>query len=88
MTEVIVTIGNRAGIHARPSALIVQTASKYASKIWLGKGNDKINAKSIMGVMTLGASFGSQIRIIAEGADEKQAVASIEHLFATRFEED
>ena len=88
MTEVTVTISNRAGVHARPSALIVQTASKFTCKIYLGKGHDKINAKSIMGVMTLGASFGSQIKIIAEGADEKQAVEAIEHLFVTRFEED
>lgn len=88
MTERMVTIKNRAGIHARPAALLVQTASKFASKIWLEKGSDKINAKSIMGIITLGASFGTPIRIIAEGTDEEAAAAAIEALFESRFEEE
>jgi phosphocarrier protein len=88
MTERTVTIKNRAGIHARPAALIVQTASKFSAKIWLEKGNDKINAKSIMGIITLGASFGTPIRIIADGADEDGAAAAIEALFESRFEEE
>jgi phosphocarrier protein HPr len=88
MTERTVAIKNRAGIHARPAALIVQTASKFGSKIWLEKGQDKINAKSIMGIITLGASFGTPIRIIAEGADEEAAVTAIEGLFESRFEEE
>ena len=88
MTERMVTIKNRAGIHARPAALIVQTASKYACKLWLEKGDDRINAKSIMGIITLGASFGTPIRILADGSDEEEAAASIEHLFESRFEEE
>jgi phosphocarrier protein HPr len=88
MTEVTVSIKNRAGIHARPAALIVQTASKFASKIWLEKDGDRINAKSIMGIITLGASYGTPIRIIAEGADEDAAAQAIEALFESRFEED
>ena len=88
MTERMVTIKNRAGIHARPAALLVQTASKFASKIWLEKGGDKINAKSIMGIITLGASFGTPIRIITEGTDEEAAAAAIEALFESRFEEE
>jgi len=88
MTEVTVTIKNRAGIHARPAALIVQTASKYASKLWLEKGGNKINAKSIMGIITLGASFGTPIRILADGADEESATAAIKALFESRFEEE
>ena len=88
MTERMVTIKNRAGIHARPAALIVQTASKFSSKIWLEKGSDKINAKSIMGIITLGASFGTPIRITADGADEDAAAGAIEALFESRFEEE
>jgi phosphocarrier protein len=88
MNEATVTIKNRAGIHARPAALIVQTASKYASKIWLEKDSERINAKSIMGIITLGASFGTPIRIIADGADEEAAAAAILALFETKFEED
>jgi phosphocarrier protein len=88
MIERTVTIKNRAGIHARPAALIVQTASKYQSKVWLEKGNDRINAKSIMGIFTLGASFGTPIRIIAEGPDEESAITVIEKLFESKFEEE
>jgi phosphocarrier protein len=88
MTERMVTIKNRAGIHARPAALLVQTASKFASKIWLEKGTEKINAKSIMGIITLGAAFGTPIRIVTEGEDESAACAAIEALFESRFEEE
>jgi len=88
MIERMVTIKNRAGIHARPAALIVQTASKFACKVWLEKGNDRINAKSIMGIITLGASFGTPIRIVADGSDEDAAASAIEHLFESRFEEE
>lgn len=88
MIERSVTINNRAGIHARPAALIVQTASRFPCKIWLEKSGERINAKSIMGIITLGASFGTAIQIIAEGPDEEGAAAAIEHLFTTRFEEE
>ena len=88
MVERMVTIKNRAGIHARPAALIVQTSSKFGCKIWLEKGDERINAKSIMGIITLGAAFGTPIRIIADGPDEEAATAAIETLFEKRFEEE
>ena len=88
MTELTVSIKNRAGIHARPAALIVQTASKFASNIWLEKGSDRINAKSIMGIITLGASYGTPVRILAEGKDEEAAADAIRALFDSRFEEE
>jgi phosphocarrier protein len=88
MLEKTTVIKNRAGIHARPAALIVQTAGKFKSKISLQKGDDSINAKSIMGIITLGAGFGTEIRIIADGEDEAQAVEAIEKLFLNRFEEE
>ena len=88
MVEKTTVIKNRAGIHARPAALIVQTAGKYKSKISLQKGDDRINAKSIMGIITLGAGFDSEIRIIADGEDETEAVEAIDRLFQNRFEED
>jgi phosphocarrier protein HPr len=88
MTDVMVTIKNRAGIHARPAALIVQTASKFASRIWLEKDGDKINAKSIMGIITLGASYGTPIRIMTDGSDEAAAAAAIKALFEAKFEEE
>jgi phosphocarrier protein len=88
MVELETTIKNRAGIHARPSALIAQTAVKFASRIFLEKSGNRINAKSIMGIITLAASFGSKIKIIAEGADEQAAADAIKTLFESGFNEE
>jgi phosphocarrier protein HPr len=88
MTERQVTIRNRAGIHARPAALIVQTAGRFASRINFIKDSETINAKSIMGIITLGASYNTSLTIRAEGDDELQAVESLVGLFEKRFEED
>jgi len=88
MTEQTVTISNRAGIHARPAAVLVQTAKDYKSNIYFERGRDRINAKSIMGILTLAAAYGTEIRIIAEGEDEKEAVEAIARLFETKFEEE
>lgn len=88
MVERIVTIKNRAGIHARPAALIVQNASKFKSRIYLEKDNDRVNGKSIMGIITLGAGFNTSIKIIADGEDEVDAATAIETLFNNRFEEE
>lgn len=87
MEEREVIIKNRAGIHARPAALIVQTANKYDSQISFEKENDRINGKSIMGIITLGAGYNTRLKVIAEGNDEKDAVEAIVILFENRFEE-
>ncbi len=83
-----VTIKNRAGIHARPAALIVQTANEFESEIYLEKDNNSINAKSIMGIITLGAGYNSVINVKTEGVDEEAALAAIVKLFENRFEEE
>jgi len=88
MTEQIITISNRAGIHARPAALLVQTTKNFSCNIYFEKGRDRINAKSIMGVITLGAAFGTEIKIIAEGEDEQAAVNALVRLFESKFEEE
>jgi len=88
MTEQIITISNRAGIHARPAALLVQTTKNFSCNIYFEKGRDRINAKSIMGVITLGAAFGTEIKIIAEGEDEQAAVNALARLFESKFEEE
>ncbi len=88
MIERMVTIKNRAGIHARPAALLVQTASKFKSKIYIEKDTDRINGKSIMGIITLGESYDTHLKLIAEGEDEAAAVESLAHLFDSKFEED
>jgi phosphocarrier protein len=88
MTEQTITIQNRAGIHARPAALLVQTTKDFKSNIYFEKDKDRINAKSIMGIITLGAAYGTEIRIIAEGEDEAEAVEALVRLFESKFEEE
>jgi phosphocarrier protein len=88
MVEKTVIVSNRAGIHARPSALIVQTTKNIKSNIYIEKGSDRINAKSIMGIITLGAAYGTKLKIIAEGEDEAEAVDTLIKLFESKFEEE
>lgn len=88
MIEKILTVRNRAGIHARPAALIAQTANKYSSEITLEKGSTTVNAKSIMGVITMAAGYNTTITLRAEGADEKDAAEAIFTLFESKFEEE
>ncbi|EIJ81697.1 phosphocarrier protein HPr [Bacillus methanolicus PB1] len=66
------------GIHARPATLLVQAASKFESEITLEYKEKKVNLKSIMGVMSLGVGKGADIKIIAEGSDEEEAMRSLE----------
>jgi phosphocarrier protein HPr len=87
MIERLVTITNRAGIHARPAALLVQIATKYISKIFIEKETERINGKSIMGVISLGATYQTQLKIIADGDDEKEALDALVRLFENKFEE-
>lgn len=88
MTEQTVTVTNKAGIHARPSALIVKTASQYESDVFLSCEGTEVNAKSIMSVMMLAAAQGSEVLIRTEGADEKDVMKSIIDLFEKKFFED
>jgi len=88
MIEKQITISNRAGIHARPAALLVQTTKDFKCGIYFEKGNNRINAKSIMGVMTLGAAYGTMIKIIADGEGEEAAVNTLVRLFESKFEEE
>ena len=83
-----IIVQNRAGIHARPSSLIVQTANKFQSNIMFEKENVTVNAKSIMGVMTMAAVYKTGLAVSADGADEAEAVAALEQLFAAKFEEE
>ena len=86
--EKTVTIKNKLGLHARPAALMVQTASTYASTIELEANGIKVNGKSIMGVMMLAAAYGSNIRIIATGDDADDALTGIEALIDSKFDEE
>jgi len=72
------TISIPSGLEARPIALLVQVASRYDSKILIESGDKTVNAKSIMGMMTLGLSVGESVTVSAEGSDENDAIAEIE----------
>ena len=78
---------NRAGIHARPAAEIAKKASAYSSDISFERDSMKINAKSIMGIITLGATYRSKLTCVCTGPDEAEAMKTMEDLFASRFEE-
>ena len=88
MVEKTVIITNRAGIHARPAAVLVQAAKDFPCNIYFEKGAHRINAKSIMGILTLAASYGTEVKIIADGAKENEAVEVLIRLFETKFEEE
>ena len=88
MTEQTIIISNRAGIHARPAAVLVQAAKDFQSNIYFEKDKDKINAKSIMGILTLAAAYKTELKIVAEGEDEEQAVEALVRLFESKFEEE
>ena len=88
MVEQSIKILNRAGIHARPAAMLVQTTKDFQCNIYFEKGQDRINAKSIMGIITLGAAYGTKIKIVADGEDEQTALNALVRLFESKFEEE
>lgn len=85
--EKTVKLLNKTGLHARPAALFVAQANKFKSSISLEKDGKLVNAKSIMGVMSLGAGSGSVINIIANGTDEEEALDSLVKLIESKFGE-
>jgi phosphocarrier protein HPr len=87
MIEKVVTVRNRAGIHTRPAASIVKAAARFKSEIFLIRDGFSINAKSIIGVMTLAAEQGACLTLQINGLDEEAAIAEIENLFESGFGE-
>lgn len=79
MTKRNIQISLESGLEARPVALLVQEASKYESRIYIQSGERRVNAKSIMGMMSLGLDNGEELEVSADGADEISAVEGIEH---------
>ena len=88
MPEVTATINHEVGLHARPASIFVQTAAKYSSDIDVTHGETTANAKSILGVLTLGAHKGAEITIKAEGEDAEEALKVLEQLVLDNFSED
>lgn len=87
MIELELTIVNRSGLHTRPAASLVKLASKFKSDVQLSRDGFTINAKSIIGVMTLAAEMGSTLQLIVEGPDELNASEEIKALFDSGFGE-
>jgi phosphotransferase system HPr (HPr) family protein len=87
MPEITVRIQHNAGLHARPAAMFVQTANKYKATIKIRHGEREANAKSIMGILTLGASKGAEVTIYAEGSDAGQALFGLQELVENNFGE-
>ncbi|OGS52344.1 MAG: phosphocarrier protein HPr [Elusimicrobia bacterium RIFOXYB2_FULL_62_6] len=83
-----IRIINELGIHARPAGMIANTASRFSCDVKIIKDKMEVNAKSIMGIMTLAAGNGSSITVLASGSDEVQAVQALEDLFARKFDEE
>ena len=81
-------VQNKLGIHARPAAMFVKTANRFECDIFVEKDGDRINGKSIMGLMMLAAGPGSRLLIIAEGEDAANALLEIESLLKRKFDED
>ena len=71
-----VTINNEVGLHARPATFFIQKANEFKSGIWVEKDERRVNAKSLLGVLSLGITKGTTITLLADGADEKEAVAA------------
>jgi len=82
------TVSNKLGIHARPAALFVKTANRFACDIFVEKDGEKVNGKSIMGLMMLAAGPGSKLTVHAEGPDASQAISELENLLKRKFDED
>ena len=84
--EMVVT--NKLGMHARPAAMFVKTANRFDCEVFVEKDGEKVNGKSIMGLMMLAAGPGSKLTVEATGPDAKAAVAEIEALIEQKFNED
>lgn len=81
-----VTVQNQVGLHARPATFFIQKANEFQSSIWVEKDERRVNAKSLLGVLSLGIVGGAQIKIIADGNDEKAAVDGLVALVESGFQ--
>ena len=82
-----VVINNQVGLHARPATFFIQKANEFKSSIWVEKEERRVNAKSLLGVLSLGIIKGTTISIIADGADEEAAIGTLAELIDSDFSE-
>jgi len=82
-----VIIENQVGLHARPATFFIQKANEFKSSIWVEKDDRRVNAKSLLGVLSLGIVKGTTVTIIADGADEEEAIVTLAELIDSDFSE-
>ena len=82
-----VSVKNQVGLHARPATFFIQKANEFKSSVWVEKDERRVNAKSLLGVLSLGIVGGTTIRIMADGSDEEQAVDGLVKLVESGFTE-
>ena len=82
-----VVINNQVGLHARPATFFIQKANEFKSSIWIEKDDRRVNAKSLLGVLSLGIVKGTAVNLIADGLDEENAIATLSELIASDFTE-
>ena len=80
-------VNNQVGLHARPATFFIQKANEFKSSIWVEREERKVNAKSLLGVLSLGIVKGTAINLIADGSDEKEAVDALVNLISSDFAE-
>jgi len=80
-------VNNQVGLHARPATFFIQKANEFKSSIWVEREDRKVNAKSLLGVLSLGIIKGTAINLIADGADEQEAVEALVQLISSDFAE-
>ena len=81
------TVNNKVGLHARPATFFIQKANEYKSSIWVEKDDRRVNAKSLLGVLSLGIVKGTVINLIADGPDEETAINALVELINSEFSE-
>ena len=88
MIERTFTVQNKMGLHARPAALLVQTLQKFDSQVRLRKDDQEVDGKSIMGILTLTAEYGSTLTVVAEGFDERDVIDALDRFFTLQAHEE
>lgn len=86
--EATVQIKNRLGLHLRAASTLAQAAAQFSSRITIARGKNQVNARSVTGLMTLGAGLGAKLRVRADGPDAKEALKAVQALFEQGFGED
>ena len=82
-----ITVNNEVGLHARPATFFIQKANEFKSSIWVEKDERRVNAKSLLGVLSLGIVKGTAINLIADGPDEQEAVEALIELISSNFDD-